>query len=573
MRRIDVLAVARSHYPFLILAAVAAVFIFTNLGSDYLWADEGDTAVLARNIVKFGLPRAWDGKTFMDSDFGERLNSHLVMVSTPWMQYYVVAASFALVGESAFSARFPFALAGWLTIVFAYRLLWTATQDRRAALCGGILIIGSVQFLLYCRQSRYYGLAMLLTCLLIDSFLKMRSLSRTVVFGIVAVLLFHTHPIGIAPVLVLGGLTLVDSNFSSQRRWYWRALPVILALTTPWFFLARAGYVENGVMLPFSAYSFFLRLIQYLVECASITPLIGIVLLFLFVLLTQPVGQRFQQRERVLLVAIVAVVLSLLLGAVATERGAALWLGGIRYTSAIIPLLAIVAGFLISKVSRGSASILVLFLGVLTLTKFGEITPWTLWANKRPDWTDKSPDDFEDKIVAVHVPTNAIDAFLPEEDLFYVRDLFHKNVGTLGRSVEVLRQHAGPDDVVITNYESESLYFYTALPQGMKIMRQDSIYDAARRYGLPEYVFGVDHARWVVWRFHWEGYLGIPWPDVANHLVAEGGHISKVAEIKETRWENREHIHFHRFSDNVYLFSQETNFLPAKIFRVDWPAQ
>ena len=338
-------------------------------------------------------------------------------------------------------------------------------------------------------------------------------------------------------------------------------------------FSSPSRLCRNGVMLPFSAYSFFLRLIQYLIECASITPLIGIVLLFLFVLLTQPVAQRFQQRERALLVVIVAVVLSLLLGAVATERGVALWLGGIRYTSAIIPLLAIVAGFLISKVSRGSASFLVLLLGVLTLTKFGEITPWTLWANKRPDWTDKSPDDFEDKIVAVHVPTNAIDAFLPEEDLFYVRDLFHKNVGTLGRSVEVLRQHADPDDVVITNYESEPLYFYTALPQGMKIMRQDSIYDAARRYGLPEYVFGVDHARWVVWRFHWEGYLGIPWPDVANHLVAEGGHISKVAEIKETRWENREHIHFHRFSDDVYLFSQETNFLPAKIFRVDWPAQ
>ena len=102
-------------------------------------------------------------------------------------------------------------------------------------------------------------------------------------------------------------------------------------------------------------------------------------------------------------------------------------------------------------------------------------------------------------------------------------------------------------------------------------MRRDAIYDAARRYGLPEYLFGVDHARWVVWRFLWDDILGIRWLDVANHVAAEGGQISEVAEIKETRWENEENIHFHRFSDDVYLFSQETNFVPAKIFRLDWP--
>src|ERR1700730_2842533 len=132
----------------MIVAAIAAALIFANLGSGYLWADEGDTAVLAHNIVKFGLPRAWDGKTFMDSDFGARVNSDLVMVSSPWVQYYVTAASFALLGENTFAARFPFALAGWLTIVVAYRLIWMATRDRRAALCGSVLVIASVQFLL-----------------------------------------------------------------------------------------------------------------------------------------------------------------------------------------------------------------------------------------------------------------------------------------------------------------------------------------------------------------------------------------------------------------------------------------
>jgi hypothetical protein len=220
---------------------------------------------------------------------------------------------------------------------------------------------------------------------------------------------------------------------------------------------------------------------------------------------------------------------------------------------------------LIFKVSRAKTSILILLTVVFAFTKFAQITPWTFWA-------DKSPDP-ENKLVALHVPTRTIDAFLPIEDLLFARDLFHRNIGTLGRGVEFLQQHAAPDDLVITNYESEPLYFHTRLRQGMKIMRQDPIYDVARRYGLPEYVFGVDHARWIVWRFNWDDYLGIRWPEVADHLAAEGGRISRVAEIKETGWENRENIHFHRFGDDVYLFPQGTNLAPANIFSVEWSAQ
>ena len=147
----------RRHWPFMLVAIIGAGLIFTNLGSGYLWADEGDTAVLASNILKFGVPRSWDGVTFMDSDFGARVNNDLVMVSSPWLQYYLAAASFWLFGENTFAARLPFAFAGWLTILLVYRLIWQSIADRRAALCGTILTICSVQFLLFCRQSRYYA--------------------------------------------------------------------------------------------------------------------------------------------------------------------------------------------------------------------------------------------------------------------------------------------------------------------------------------------------------------------------------------------------------------------------------
>src|SRR6266850_611573 len=154
MKASEALTTLRRHWVFVLVAIIGAGLIFTNLGSGYLWADEGDTAVLASNILKSGLPRAWDGVTFMDSDFGARVNSQLVMVSSPWLQYYVTAASFVLFGQNTFAARFPFAFAGWLTVGVIYLLVWRATTDHRAGLCASILAISSVQFLLFCRQSR-----------------------------------------------------------------------------------------------------------------------------------------------------------------------------------------------------------------------------------------------------------------------------------------------------------------------------------------------------------------------------------------------------------------------------------
>ena len=551
----------KTHWPFLILAIISAALLFTNLGPGYLWADEGDTAVLARNIVKSGLPRAWDGVTFMDSDFGARVNDDLVMVSSPWLQYYFTAASFFLFGENTLSARLPFAIAGWATVFIIYRLVWVATADRRAAICASILTIGSVQFLLFARQARYYALAMLLTCLLIDTFLRMRSLGRAVLFALVAVFLFHTHPIGIAPVFALGVLTLINESFSAQRRWFWTTFPVILALTVPWLGLAHTGYTENASLV--SSFSeFFIRSTQYLIECSSVAPLIGVIVLLVTTLIAS-FWRRSEARERELLVTIFCAIVSYAIAMAVSQRTAAVWVTGVRYTSAVIPLLAIAAAVLILMVSRARNSIFVSLLLVFAFTKFAQITPWTFWAEREAD-----P---EKKILALHVPVRTFAAFFPTEDFLFLRDLRETNLGTLGQSIAFLREHADPNDLVITNYESEPLYFHTRLRQGMKIMRQDPIYDVARRRGLPEYVFGVDHARWAVWRFNWDDYLGIHWKEVAEHLLADGAQISDVAEIKETAWENRENLHFHRFAGGIYLFPQDTNLAAAHIFRVDWP--
>jgi len=567
-------AVIRSHWPFAILAALGLALLLTNLGSDYLWADEGDTAVLASNIVKFGVPRAWDGVTFIDSDKGARENDDLVMVSHPWMQYYVAAASFFVLGENTFSARLPFALTGWLTILLVYAFVWRVTTNRWAAFYAAALTVLSVQFLLYSRQCRNYSLNMLLTCGLFWIFFRMKSARSCMLFALTAILLFHTHPFGIVPVGVLGILTLIYRPFVPQRRWFWLAIPAILIFTLPWLALARGGYAENSDRVH-SIGQFFARFTQYMIECTSVTPLIGVVILLLICLVrfrfqspkkvdrkateSGPIQMFLEKDEMACLLVTFTTLFFYGLAMAATQSNLTLWLHGIRPTPTVIPLVAMIAGILMARVSRGRAAIGLALLLLLGFTKLGQFPPW-IWG-ARSYKTIPTP----------HLPVKVIDGLLGTEQWLFLRDLWNENPGTVAETCKYLQRFAKPGDVLITNYCWEPLYFHTRLPQAMKILSGYPVYEAARRKGLPEYVFGVDHVRWLVWRPPYEGYQGYRWANVAREILAQGGRITRVAEVKETHWENREDIFFRRFSGGIYLYRSLEKVPPAGIFRVDWP--
>lgn len=110
----------------LTLLPLALYPLFYDLGGPLLWEDEGDTAVFARRIVATGFPTAWDGRTFLDSDYGLRvapraLGQDFLMVGTPWLPFYATAGSFVLLGESTTAARLQFALAALATFALLRR--------------------------------------------------------------------------------------------------------------------------------------------------------------------------------------------------------------------------------------------------------------------------------------------------------------------------------------------------------------------------------------------------------------------------------------------------------------------
>jgi 4-amino-4-deoxy-L-arabinose transferase-like glycosyltransferase len=544
----------------LALAILSAALIFPNLGEPMLWADEGDTAVYARTILQEGLPRAWDGRTFSESDAGHRLNSQLVMVGTPWLPFYVAAASFAAFGESAFSARLPFALAGVASVLLLYALVVRTTGDRRAALLAAILLLASVQFLLYSRQCRHYSLNIALSLAALLGFLRLREHPRDPWFAVAVVLLFHCQPLPAGVILfALAGLTQFHTAFRDVR---WRLLgwaAVVVALTAPWVAIASTGWAANSAW-PQSIRDLGMRVGQLSVEILAAIPLLG------WALLLPIVRKRLTREDQAWLALALAVVGAYLALTPLVLAKGHLWAYGLRYLCALLPLGAGVTGLLIARASRGSVALLALF----ACTHIPG-SAW-LWASTGP------PRKPAETPVAVHMASPGVHRWLRTEWIGYARELFEPNPGPVSAIVRFLREHAAPGEILITNYEWEPIYFHTDLPQGLKIMPGYPVHAVARASGLPEYVFSTKGARWVVWRPLWDGYRGYHLERIEQELRARGASLELVASFPDARWENRPELHFHRFPGDFYPFPFGIRFSGAdprvgKIFRVDEAAR
>jgi hypothetical protein len=237
-----------------------------------------------------------------------------------------------------------------------------------------------------------------------------------------------------------------------------------------------------------------------------------------------------------------------------------------RYALPVLVLTMAIVGMLAVKVSGARWRVWAAIMILLCTTKIGRLTPWTLPGGPPPAGPSTA-------IALTHVPADWVVALFRVAPIALVRDFVGENRGTLAGVSEYLNAHAAPDDIVITNYEWEPLYFHTRLPQGYKILPQYAIRETARKRGLPDYVFSVQGARWLVWRWPWEGYQQYRWADVTRALTDRGASLTRVATIPETAWENRANLHFRRFAGNRYLFRNPSveSLQDAEIFRIDWP--
>jgi len=217
----------------LLLILVFAILVTCRLDNAVLWDDEAHVALFARHFLAFHSATAWDGRNLVPDSNGAALNDSLE-IHFVQLDNYIVAAFFALLGDSPWTGRFAMACCGIAALIAFWRLLrlefpdWPILQLYALATAAF-----SVNMLLYCRNCRYYAPAILLTVLIFHqyrTFLNRRNWLSAALTGVLGALLVWTNILN--GISVLGALAIRHWCFhrGTMGRRDWAKLGVAGAL-------------------------------------------------------------------------------------------------------------------------------------------------------------------------------------------------------------------------------------------------------------------------------------------------------------------------------------------------------
>lgn len=212
-------------------------------GNGRLWQDEAETAVLGKNTLHFGYPKAFDGVNHLNPAL--QVTAGGAWTYHPWLSFYMTAVSFAILGAGTFAARLPFALMGIVSLLLFYRLIDRVTGDRPLAKWASFLLLTSVPFLLHMRQCRYYAPSVFFSLWAVHSYLRFREEKPWALLETAAamVFLFHSNHGVFLPLAGAFAVDLLFTRRSPQVNWG-KALAAAagtMALTAPFVIFLAAG--------------------------------------------------------------------------------------------------------------------------------------------------------------------------------------------------------------------------------------------------------------------------------------------------------------------------------------------
>jgi len=319
--------------------------LIVGFGNNVFWGDEADTAIFGRNTLRFGVPTGWDGRNLFAYRDGALLGPHLIEAQNTWLQYYLAACGFAVLGQDAGAGRLPFVALGVATVVAFYFLVLLWHGSRSFALVSATALAVWVPFLLFARQCRYYAPGMLAAVVLslLWEGLSLRRGRRLALFVAVGFLLFHTHLLLFT--CLLGAMLLTDLVLG--RGWerikaMLVAIALIALLALPWV-LAFAPFDDPqgrllGNLQP-------LRWLRLLVRTLRDYSNGG----FFPALMVIPVGLSIRnawhhrlELQRTALPAVLVLAYTALLSLLSPQDPRTTWFADIRYCVPMIPFLLLV---------------------------------------------------------------------------------------------------------------------------------------------------------------------------------------------------------------------------------------
>ena len=339
-------AVLRS-WPLFLALAVAAALLFWKLGLHAFWSDEAITALYARSLQSHALPYAWDGRNLYCFADGGTLTADMYATTYPMLQFYVVLPFFELFGPTAAAGRLPFALLGLGTIALTWLLARRLFHSRLTAAFSALLLAGSVSFLLFSRQCRYYGLVMFFTVLVLLLYQRV-SLDRKwwiAAFIVAGLFLFHSQFLIFYG--FMGGVALAFFIAREDRKRF-RAILIcgalLLALTVPWMLIFTRPYgVQQAPLSSASRFADSARLLVWFMRDINRNAFFPVLALPLLIWALWATTDEHRRNVRFLIIVILTqIVLVSAAGVQPTDISED---ADIRYIINLLPLMCILLGF------------------------------------------------------------------------------------------------------------------------------------------------------------------------------------------------------------------------------------
>jgi 4-amino-4-deoxy-L-arabinose transferase-like glycosyltransferase len=277
--------------PTWIALAYAAIFIvafgllFYHLDNHPLWGDEAETAVLAKNVVQFGVPRTYDGTNYLLLHGTVDETPGHVWIWSPWMQNYLAASSFVVFGPTTWAARAPFAFVGWCSLLLLALTAWKIYRSHAIALASVALLGASEIFLLHARQCRYYPISIFAEILLVYGGYELLAARRRGIWlaALALVLQFYSNYIiavaNVPALLALAWMLRGQGRAAILRVAFVFGIFVIAVL--PWLIYAHPWGQSNAM----GSENYFSKAFHYLLQihflfvplCFLLLPLLGFI--------------------------------------------------------------------------------------------------------------------------------------------------------------------------------------------------------------------------------------------------------------------------------------------------------
>ncbi|MBF0456601.1 MAG: glycosyltransferase family 39 protein [Nitrospirae bacterium] len=246
---------------YILLSIFTAAALFYNLSGRILWGDEAETALLASNVMKYGLPVSTDGRNTITL-YGHTVDSNENHVWTwrPWLDEYLVAASFSVFGKSTAAARLPFAIVGFLSAVFLTRLVYKIYGSHETAIIAALCFITSELFILHARQCRYYSVVIFAQIWLILGLCHLfTGRGRRGAFHMslaLAVQFYCNYIIVIGNIVAVASAALLVRERHKKRllRYIISGFAAFASMAAPWILYAKpwaqAGRLDSRLYIP-----------------------------------------------------------------------------------------------------------------------------------------------------------------------------------------------------------------------------------------------------------------------------------------------------------------------------------